>query len=224
MYDLKDSLGGGYAGLYGEVVTEDCYRLKQMKFVPEVVFDIGGNIGIFARYAAALFPQAKIISVEPNPQNCADFKRFTDSANILLLEAALGRGSVFQGKGAANGAHESYLSSGLGYRGEELEQCTAHQQVPVLTFMLNEIFTPAHARKKTLMKIDCEGAENIIWQHAPSMQVLRQIDYLVMELHMYALTARDQQEVVSVTAAALESLEATHRCEREGVYFWATKK
>ena len=34
---LNQTLNGGYNGLYGEVVTEDCYHLKTLDFVPEMI-------------------------------------------------------------------------------------------------------------------------------------------------------------------------------------------
>ena len=75
--ELENTLNGGYNGLYGEVVTEDCYRLKTLGFVPDVIFDLGANIGVFTRYARDMFNNAKIISVEPNLDNFENLKTFS---------------------------------------------------------------------------------------------------------------------------------------------------
>jgi len=81
-----------------------------------------------------------------------------------------------------------------------------------------------HRGMKTVLKIDCEGAENSIWEHKPSVAMLREMDYLAVEVHTYALTGVEHPDVISATAKALASLESTHHCERNGIYFWATKK
>jgi len=221
---LEETLNGGYGGLYGEVVTEDCYRLRKLKFVPDIIFDIGANIGIFTRFAQTLFPNVTIVAVEPHPQNCEDFKRFTPFRDdILLFQAALGSsGKVFRGTTAPNGAGESYLTPGLGFPEEDLKQ--THERVPVPCLTLDDIIGQLpFLGEKQLIKIDCEGGENSIWQHPPSMEALRKIDYIAMELHDYAM-GTEHSKVVEVTNTALKSLEATHDCERNGVYFWATKR
>lgn len=226
---LEETLGGGYSGLYGEVVTADTYRLRDVKFQPELIFDIGANVGIFTRFARSLFPKAKIISVEPNPDNCAHFRKFTDLASIVLMEYALGTGDVYHGTTACNGSGETYLSAGLGYPAASMEEAVAlkagieHCRVPSLT--LAEIASPhLTPDKKYLIKIDCEGAENTIWGDRESMDVLRKADYIAMEVHDYALTATEHPKVVAATLKALGSLKKTHHCQRDGVHFWATKK
>jgi len=227
---LEDTLGGEYSGLYGEVVTEDTYRLRQLKFQPDLIFDIGANVGIFTRYARELFPKAKIVAVEPNPENCIHFRKFTQLSNIFLMEYALGSGGiVYHGTTARNGSGETYLSAGLGYPADSMEvavetqQGLEHARVPALT--LAEIVEPHWARaSRRLLKIDCEGAENTIWGDGASMDILRAADYVTMEVHDYALTGAEHPKVVAATLKALGSLEKTHNCQRDGVHFWATKK
>lgn len=227
---LENTLNGGYAGLYGEVVTEDIYRLRSVRFRPDLIVDIGANVGVFTRFARSLFPDAKVVAVEPDPENAAHFRRFTPTLNVMLMEYALGSGTIFHGVGAVNGAHETYLSTGLGYPEKLMHQAVEAKKgleisnVPCL--LLSEILCPARwtPGMKTILKVDCEGAENSIWNHEPSMEVLRQMDYVAMEVHSYALTGAELPSVVKATREALDSLKKTHRCEQEGIYFWATKK
>jgi hypothetical protein len=110
---LEDTLGGGWPGLYGEVVTEDCYRLRQLDFVPDIVFDIGANVGTFTRHARSLWPRAVIVAVEPDKANCAHFRKFTPMHNIFLLEAAIGVCDIWRCTTAANGAGEATHSRRL---------------------------------------------------------------------------------------------------------------
>ena len=68
MGKLEESLNGGYKGLYGEVVDRDEYHLRDLadvvsindpkfihdpghprgfNFIPDVVIDLGANVGVF---------------------------------------------------------------------------------------------------------------------------------------------------------------------------------
>jgi FkbM family methyltransferase len=224
---LEDTLGGQWAGLYGEVVTEDCYHLQRLRFVPGVIFDIGANVGTFTRYAHELFPSAYIIAVEPDPENAAHFRKFTPpDAKIELYEIALGNGGpLFHGLTARNGSGETYLSAGLGYPLKKMQKDKSVVASSVKTLTLGEIIGFHWLEdQKTLIKIDCEGAENSIWEDSDSMNWLRRIDFIALEVHFYAQTHKEQVKVNKATLKALESLRATHDCDLEGVHFWATRK
>jgi len=226
---LEESLNGGYPGLYGEVVTCDMYHLRQVTFQPDVIFDIGANVGVFSRFARELFPKAHIVAVEPHPQNLEVFKQFTHDSNLSLVEAALGRGPVFRATTAVNGAHECYLSAGLGYPLEVMENAVRNglgleaSMVPVVTVrdLVWRFWKPT---MKALMKIDCEGGENAIWDDPPSLVALSLMDYLCLELHDYAISGNEVEKVREVTTQVLCWLAQTHDCQRDGVYFWATRR
>src|SRR5271154_1216058 len=89
---IEDTLNGGYGGLYGEVVTHDCYRLKKLPFIPEIIYDMGSNVGCFSLFAKSLFPNAKIIAVEPDDENYSHYLRFvaTKYKDVLIIHRAIG--------------------------------------------------------------------------------------------------------------------------------------
>jgi FkbM family methyltransferase len=224
---LEDTLNGGYRGLYGEVVTYDCYNLLQLDFVPGLVYDIGGNVGVFTRFARSLWPETKIIAVEPHPENIEVFKQFTDMKGITLIEAALGVGQLWHNLGAPNGAHESYVCSGLGFDDAKMGEAPNTEKSDIPTIMLNELIDHVWHKKeiKTVMKIDVEGAENCLWNDEPSMDVLRKMDYICMETHFYALSGGQMyDEMKEKTLAAFKILEDTHVCHFEHPHFQARKK
>lgn len=217
----------GYRGLYGEVVTSDCYRLRSITWQPDVILDLGANIGVFARHARSLFPNALIISVEPGPENIAHFKKFTNDDKIILIEKAIGQGDMWHCLGSPNGAHECYLSAGLGYDKEQMiseeGRSLERSDIPmIMPFELTyQYVRPLH---KAIIKIDIEGGENAIFTHEPSMKAIQTIDYIVMEIHWYGLTGNVLPEVRQKTMDFIHRLEETHDCELNNTAFWATKK
>lgn len=226
---IEDTLNGGYAGLYGEIVTEDIYRLRQLNFIPDVIFDLGCNIGIFTRYARSLFPDSWIIAVEPNEENCEVFLKFThDRKNrTVLINKAIGNGDLWHSLGARNGTGEVYLSESLGYPKDELSKVNlsiVKSDIP--TIMLDELIktTAVKENEKFIIKCDIEGNEIAIFEHEPSMDALKKADFIAIEIHDYALNGSTWQQSKDHTDKALKELEVTHDCIRDGVNFWATKK
>lgn len=223
---LEDTLGGGWPGLYGEVVTEDCYRLQQLDFVPDIVFDIGANVGTFTRFARSLWPRAVIVAVEPDKENCAHFRKFTPMPNVFLIEAAIGVCDIWRCTTARNGAGEVYMSPGPGY--------------PLKKIMASEVWKPAFEIDHTslctviesfisrgdraVLKVDCEGSENQIFGHSESMAAMQKMEYIAMELHRYAFDHSEQAKVDALQSSALIELARTHNLEVEGVHLWARKK
>lgn len=224
---IEETLRGGYAGLFGEVCTEDCYRLKQLDFVPDLVIDAGCNIGVFTRFARELFPQSLIVSIEPHKENYDLAKYFTKDKSIIFINKAIGQGNVWHGTTAANGSGETYLSEGLGYPAKSMREMDGDsvERSPVETVMLDEIInTYWREGMKAVLKVDIEGAENILWSHKPSMDAIKKMDYLCFEIHWYGADAIEWEKVQVATKAALKELEETHITELDNVHFFATKK
>lgn len=230
---LETSLGlnNEYAGLYGEVVEYDVYHLRDVPnavsvndptyvhwyghsgidFVPDTVVDLGANVGVFTRYASSLWPDTKIISVEPNPDNCRVFREYTHSPNVTLIEAAVGRGQVYHSPGA-NGAMEVYLTKSIGF------PLLAGQDYK--TVMLTDLTI----KGKSLLKIDIEGNETVIFSDPKSVEMMKTFDYICMELHYYGVSSEAVEEVRKKTDEVLESFKETHNTRYDHIYFYARKK
>lgn len=56
----------GDIDIINEVFMDDVYRLREKSYTPEVIFDIGGHLGSFGVLAKTLWPNVRIIHVEPN--------------------------------------------------------------------------------------------------------------------------------------------------------------
>jgi FkbM family methyltransferase len=218
---LEDTLNGGYGGLYGEVVTEDTYGMRKINGQVDVIIDLGANVGVFTRFAKELFPNAKIIAIEPDPENYEHLIKFTKNVtNVTFINAALGTGDIYKRLGAPNGAHESYVPEGMGYDTEYVKTGTDSIMIDEI---VDEFVEPG---QKTIIKIDVEGAENVIWNDRFSMDALAKMDYIMLELH-YCVEIGNHaaiKDMCESTIKGIMELTKTHDCHYDHIYFYATKK
>lgn len=243
---LEHSLGmdGQFSGLYGEVVTYDVYHVntvpdivsindpnyvhwkghKGLDFTPDVVLDLGANVGIFSRYARSLWKDALIVAVEPNPWNQSVFEEFTHDDKIILLKNAIGKGKMYYGKGA-NGAMEVYLSQGLGFNElafQRLNEAGTTVDSSVTGIMLTDL--KKYCNGKVILKLDIEGNETVIFNDPASMELMKTFEYICIELHFFASDGAQLEGVREKTEQVLESLKETHNTRYDHIYFYATKK
>lgn len=174
-------------GVWYEVCAADEYRLRNLDFTPELIVDIGANVGSFTAHAKTLFPAAEVIAVEPNDANLAVAREIIGpEPGVRFLRAALGRGPVFWLHGPGPGNH-SYFGPQFGY---ELEKIRAdsrqYELVDVPTVMLGDLVAPDEPRPY-IVKIDTEGAEAVLIGDEASRNVLRRAAYWAAEIHFYRI-------------------------------------
>lgn len=152
------------------------YRVPA-SLAPRVILDIGGNIGVPSIFFAHMFPEARIHSFEPVPENCALLKHNVASLpNVAVHEVALGAEDgempIFPDRTRSN-------LGGFSLFGKHTDTSGAFT-VPVRHAGR---FLASHAIDRVdLIKIDTEGAEfDIISALDPGM--LAGVRWIVGELH-----------------------------------------
>ena len=172
-----------------QVFVEKCYNLNifpQMKRIQSayqaiqragvnpVIIDAGANIGASSIWFSKLFPKAKIVAVEPDPQNAELCRRNTEQfENVTVVEAAIG---------SVSGKVTLELSTGGSWgtmtkRGEGGD-------VRVVT--VKELLAEAGASSKLfIIKIDIEGFEKDLFSSETSW--LSEAEVVVIELHDFML-------------------------------------
>jgi FkbM family methyltransferase len=129
-----------------EVLIERVYQLDVVPFTPDLVMDLGANIGLFTLLAAKRWPKADFICVEPHPTT---FSFLCDNltlngVNAMKLQCALD--SQVGVKFLENdGAVYQTLS----------ERRTG---TSVMTIQLDSLL-PAQRDMKVVLKMDIEGSE-----------------------------------------------------------------
>jgi FkbM family methyltransferase len=140
--------------LFDEIFMQGCYDAQHLINSKPVrtVIDVGANIGCFSLRAKQLWPDCRIISIEPEPGNFAALQehiQISQLQNVTALQIGLSdqRGSFDLYLSPRNiGGHSMYRKTG--------------QSVKIKTTTLRDTMA-AMAPEGTcdLLKIDCEGAE-----------------------------------------------------------------
>lgn len=233
--NLSQTLNGGFFGLYNEVVIEDCYRIRNLDLKPNVVFDLGANVGMFTRLAREVFPDALIIAVEPDPENYAHLVKFTPPDRIVFVNKAIGEGQVWREKNYVNGSGAMFITEGVGFSGKNLKQREMDgscEKAEVSTITLHDLIQEyAPSSQSYLLKIDIEGNEHSIFSSPRSMHYMTLADYICMEVHLFTIDDKEFEKSKQEAVAALDKLRLTHDVEMDGlnekkrhIDFWAKKK
>jgi FkbM family methyltransferase len=117
---------------------------------PKIIVDLGAHFGDTALYYHARFPEAKIIAVEPAPENYERLIEHTKHIpNIVAVQAAVG---------ASDGVITlNLMPSSLGHSVQARTDATSQVEVRQLT--LDTLYAEQGIEIADLIKFDIEGAE-----------------------------------------------------------------
>lgn len=162
---------GDLAILY-EIYVRDCYHIPAAVLPPgdvRTIVDCGGNIGLSALYLAARYPNARIFSVEPNPDNYA-----------LLKRNAAAEPRITPVQACVTGISEQQVYIDTLGRGSHFQINSEARGVPVRGMSLDKIREAYGIGRIDLLKMDIEGAERQVLAH-PAF--LAHTGMIVAELH-----------------------------------------
>lgn len=170
--------------VFCQVWTDQHYRavVKYMrKWVaatdPLRIIDAGANVGFTTLYLKAQFPNAHIISVEPEASNFAQMTHNVTSnqlENVTLLQAGLWKSQAF-------------LEVGRDWA-DQREWSFYVNEVPgpttLLGYDVQAILGLATWASVDLLKMDIEGAERYLFaDDHTAAQTLRNVRFLAIEIH-----------------------------------------
>jgi FkbM family methyltransferase len=140
-----------------------------------LILDCGGNIGLAARYFAATWPQAKVLSLEPDPGNAKLAIRNTIGTGIQVLTCAIGssdgRCAVID---PGHGHHNAYRVVALDSGDTDVISLPTLLDRPDLRHC-----------QPFIVKIDIEGFEADLF--AGNTGWIDRIPILIIELHDWML-------------------------------------
>jgi FkbM family methyltransferase len=206
--------------LFDEIWVDRCYAPEPFQLSPgDVVIDIGAHVGVFTLWAAAHYPNRRIISLEPSPKSFEILRQNVLRNRLkgveVLQSACAGRAgtAVLHSRGAA--------SMNTLYTRDVLHSSfRALDSVPVVT--LDEIFERFQIKSTGLLKLDCEGAEYEILLNASDV-TLRGIRCIALEYHLGLNDQTPQQLAEFLTGKGFE-VTILPPCSTEGGYMYAMRR
>jgi FkbM family methyltransferase len=168
MAAFEGVLGGAYA--------------VDLPTAPQLIFDLGANVGYSSVYFALRWPGARVLAVEPEPSNVAMLRRNVAAfPQIDVIEAGVW-------------PHPGWLALedvGKGYWGMRVRATGDPAGVPAVT--IPELMERAGTDWVDFVKIDIEGSEHELF--SDETEWLCAVGALMLELHdRYRPGCRDAVE------------------------------
>lgn len=180
------------------VIFQDDYGLQplaQTGFVPQVIVDVGGHVGTFTLLASSLWPDAKIVTIEPDMRG----GKGRDTSQLLSMNTA-DRPNVTVEKSALIGGiddsfparvrHRRELSGDnrrhpleLSFLGSEEYGSWFEGKPDLRALSVNALLAKHAIEHIDLLKLDCEGSETFILRELRGLGMLDAIPEIRGEWH-----------------------------------------
>jgi FkbM family methyltransferase len=150
----------------------------QVSRQPRTIIDAGANIGLASIYFANKFPNARIISIEPEISNYELLERNTAAYDKItpVLGALWNEESELHLVDPGNGKW-GYIAQQSDGRGEHLGKM--HQQGRGIT--MDSLLEDFGIERVDVLKVDIEGSEREVFRGRPAW--VGKVDALIIEIH-----------------------------------------
>lgn len=144
--------------IFEQVFSEQQYNFHHPRpNEVEWIIDAGANIGLAAIYFTTKYPNAKIISIEPNENNFQQLKKNTiNYDNIICIQGAL-----WHKEEMLRIANSEELSAGFIMEPKSNLE-TDNNLIPSKT--INQLMEDFGIKKISILKLDIEGSEREIFE------------------------------------------------------------
>ena len=160
---------------FDQVLFKQEYEIVKYKihYQPETIIDCGANIGLTSIYFATLYPNAKIIAVEPEIGNFNLLLKNTHSyPNIICLNYGIWNKNT----------NLEVINSDLGNWAFTVNEVYYEDSNTIKAITIDRIMEDYNLKKIDLLKLDIEGTEKEIFENNYD-QWLSRTKFIVAELH-----------------------------------------
>ena len=148
------------------------YFIPVKDFRPKLILDCGANIGTSAVFFANMYPESKIISVEPDADNFNMLKLNTSPyPNIKCIRSALWN-------------RETYIAlSGWPPAAYVTYETTLDDPKAIKTTTISKLLSDSGFDSIDLLKVDIESAEKEVFEADDVHEWLSKVKVMAIELH-----------------------------------------
>ena len=151
-----------------EVLMDEVYRLPFPSQQPDVLVDLGANIGLTSLFYHRTLQARSIIAVEPDPSNAQLVRENLSGLPAVVFQAAVG---PHDGTARFSINRESNLGS--------LSSNSSGIEVPVMS--MDSVLERVPEGVKIIFKLDIEGGEEELLQ--TNTKWLSRVDGFIVEFH-----------------------------------------
>lgn len=155
-----------------EIFNHNPYLPLHFTSQPEIIFDLGSNVGFSALYFHARFPNAKIFCFEPDPNN---FSRLINNTKKIPSIKCFPLG--ISGKSEKKIFYQSPLFHS---RNSIFSRNTQDKKIEITCITLKDAFELTNVNTINLLKFDIEGSE---FEMFDSFREFNKIEIITGELH-----------------------------------------
>lgn len=146
---------------------------QKLNFVPSVIFDCGANVGYAAVYFKNKFPNAKIISIEPEQSNFELLIKNTNKySDITCLKGGIWNKS----------ANLIIKDAGFGNWGFMIEETDKPTENAIEAYSIENLMKRFNIDQIDILKIDIEGSEKELFESGYEYW-LPKTKVIIVELH-----------------------------------------
>ena len=190
---LDYSLNRPYFSVWSEVFIQRCYADYFPFYQQNTILDVRAHVGAFALFAGRHSqPGSRIFALEPSSDNFNILQKnlrahaFPIEAQPLALSSYDGEQSLHLHASINHSLVEHYTLSTEDARSESVKTCT-----------LDSWLADHRIDHLDFLKLDCEGSEYAILEHASS-ETLQKITTISMEFHDMKQAARSGLSLVKL--------------------------
>jgi FkbM family methyltransferase len=190
--NILNEIFGGTGGRDSYEPPEQVARLLDSKPMP-AIFDLGGNIGLFAIYALARWPRSTVQSFEPDPSNLVVLRQavaVNDFGGRWSVSDVAVSGEKGEMEFVAGLSADSHLSGKTGGTEQKTVDETTKGGGHAITVQTVDFF--AAEPSGDLIKMDIEGGEWALLVDPRFAQL--KVDILVLEWHSMGCPFPDPRE------------------------------
>jgi FkbM family methyltransferase len=156
---------------FEEVILNSAYQLLK-NIAPKFIIDGGGNIGLTACYFASQYPQAKIVTVEPDAGNFLMLQQNTKPySNIAAEQAGIWSRTTFLKIINSNDGNNAFM----------VQEVDTPEPTAIKALGIADIMHMHNMPHIDIVKLDIEGAEKEVFEG--DCHWLKKTNILIVELH-----------------------------------------
>jgi len=140
--------------IFNQVFLQSDYNSRDLPESARSIVDLGANIGLSTVFFALKYPQARILSVEPDPGN---FSLLLTNTAALGNQIQTEQAAVWKEDGMISLHSEDNSGRPLGHWGVRVSSLAGENQV--VAYKLSTLLQKVGMEAVDILKVDIEGAE-----------------------------------------------------------------